>query len=115
VLDNLLANALDASPPGSRITVTVEPAGADRVRVRVADQGPGMTEAERRRAFDRFWRGATAGQGHSGLGLAIVKQLATRNDATVELVPAAPTGLDAVVTLRSRFVKNYPAANTSEG
>lgn len=101
MLDNLLANALDASPAGSTITVRSEPAPGDRTRLHVSDQGPGMTEAERSRAFDRFWRGASSNGGHSGLGLAIVQQLAGRNDATVNLVPVDPTGLDAVITVPS--------------
>ena len=43
--------------------------------------------------------GARHSGGHSGLGLAIVRHLALRNDASVELRPAHPTGIDAVVRL----------------
>lgn len=101
ILDNLLANSFDASPAGATITVSVETGGRGAARVHVADQGPGMTDGERLRAFDRFWTGASSNGGHSGLGLAIVRQLAGRNDATVELLPVTPTGLDAVITLPS--------------
>jgi signal transduction histidine kinase len=99
ILDNLLANALDASRPGSRITVTREPTVARQARVHVVDEGPGMTEQQRAHAFDRFWTGASSDRGHSGLGLAIVRQLAIRNDLTVELQPAEPAGLDVVLSL----------------
>lgn len=99
ILDNLLANSFDASPAGTTITVSVEAAPRGQARIHVSDQGPGMTEDERRRAFDRFWTGASSNDGHSGLGLAIVRQLASRNDASVELVPVKPTGLDALVTV----------------
>jgi signal transduction histidine kinase len=99
ILDNLLANALDASPAGTTITVNMESVASGGARIRVVDQGPGMTAEERQRAFDRFWRGASSSGGHSGLGLAIVRQLAVRNDATVELLPVEPTGLDALITL----------------
>ena len=61
VLDNLLANALDVSPPGTAITVSavVEDGW---VELDVADEGPGMSADERDRAFDRFWR-ATGREG----------------------------------------------------
>ena len=101
MLDNLLANALDASPAGTTIRVAIEPAGTNQVGIHVADEGAGMTEADRRQAFDRFWRGAPSNGGNSGLGLAIVKQLATRNDGEVDLRSGDPTGLDAVITVRT--------------
>lgn len=99
ILDNLLANALEATPEDSTIAVQLDSPRDNRVRIHVIDQGPGMSDAERARAFDRFWSGSRAGSGRSGLGLAIVAQLAARNDASVELLDARPRGLDAVVTL----------------
>lgn len=99
ILDNLLANALDASPDGSRITVTVENDRSRVVRVHVTDQGPGMSDEDRNRAFDRFWQGSDSNGGHSGLGLAIVRQLATRNHGSIELHKAYPTGLDVVLAV----------------
>jgi signal transduction histidine kinase len=100
ILDNLLANAVDASPERGRITVQLKPSGNAHFELHVTDQGPGMSADDRRRAFDRFWRGASNNGGHSGLGLAIVRQLAARNHADAELRQAAPSGLDAVITLR---------------
>jgi signal transduction histidine kinase len=97
VLDNLLSNALEVSPPGARIEVWTRRNGA-RVELHVTDEGPGMTETERARAFDRFWR-AGRGEG-SGLGLAIVARLVAADDGEVELRAAEPHGLDAVVLLR---------------
>ena len=99
ILDNLLANALDASPEGSRIQVELISAEPGWMEVHVSDEGPGMSDDDRRRAFDRFWQGAGTTGGHSGLGLAIVRQLALRNDASVELRPAQPTGLVAVIRM----------------
>ena len=99
ILDNLLANALDATPDDSLIQVVLDTGLDGHANIHVVDEGPGMTDEERTRAFDRFWRGSGAGTGRSGLGLAIVEQLAARNDATVELRPAVPHGLDAVVTV----------------
>src|SRR5258708_9614786 len=71
ILDNLIANALDAAREGNRITVSATTT-QQRVRVVVADDGPGMSEAEMDRAFRRF---ATSTAGGSGLGPAIVYPL----------------------------------------
>ena len=96
ILDNLLANALDATPEGRSITVEVGETDGG-VEVVVADEGPGMSPAEQARAFDRFWQGPGRKGGSSGLGLAIVRQLARRNGAEVDLEVAA--GLRAAVHL----------------
>lgn len=98
IIDNLLANAVEVSPPGGRIVVRLVTPKPDRFEVHVVDQGPGMSAGDRQRAFDRFWQGADRRSGHSGLGLAIVRQLAQRNSLTVELRESSPHGLDAVIS-----------------
>lgn len=102
IIDNLLANAVEVSPPDSRITVALCQDGHGPAEIHVVDEGPGLPEDDRKRAFDRFWQGPSRPTGHSGLGLAIVRQLATRNDLYVELQAAEPNGLDAVIVLPSR-------------
>jgi len=98
-LDNLLANAFEASPSSSSIMISARQEG-DWVAIHVIDQGPGMTPQERERAFDRFWRGTTARRGEgSGLGLAIVRSLVERDRGTVELRAATSGGIDAEVRL----------------
>ncbi|WP_406469479.1 HAMP domain-containing histidine kinase [Streptomyces hirsutus] len=103
VVDNLLSNALRVSPPGTTITLARTLAGGPRtsgVELHVIDQGPGMTEAERRRAFDRFWRAADSYHEGTGLGLPIVQQLIRAGGGDVVLDAAPGGGLDAVVRLR---------------
>jgi signal transduction histidine kinase len=99
VLDNLVANALEVAPAGSRLALSVEPRG-DVVDVHVVDAGPGLGDEERTRAFDRFWRAGRDGGtlGGSGLGLAIVQKLVRIDGGTVELRQAPTGGIDAVVT-----------------
>jgi signal transduction histidine kinase len=97
VLDNLLANALEVSPPGSAILVSAERADG-WAEIHVVDEGPGMTPEQRARAFDRFWRADDRGEGF-GLGLAIVHRLVSSDGGTVELRDAPSGGLDAVVRL----------------
>jgi signal transduction histidine kinase len=66
-----------------------------------------MTDEERTRAFDRFWRSGS-GEGGSGLGLAIVERLVATDGGRVELLPAVPHGVDAVVRLRAARAR-HPA------
>jgi signal transduction histidine kinase len=98
VLDNLLANALEASPEGGTVTLSAR-RDSPWVELHLRDDGPGLTPEQRERAFDRFWR-AGSGAGGSGLGLAIVKRLVTADEGEVELREAASGGVDAVVRLR---------------
>jgi signal transduction histidine kinase len=98
VLDNLLANAIEASPVGGMVTVSAR-AQASWVELHLCDEGPGLTAEQRERAFDRFWR-AGSGPDGSGLGLAIVKRLVAADEGEVELAEAAGGGVDAVVRLR---------------
>jgi signal transduction histidine kinase len=97
VLDNLIDNAVEVTPPGRQVQLVVHN-GGPTVEVHVVDQGPGMTAEERRRAFDRFWRGSDTEAG-SGLGLAIVRQLVEACGGTVELRGGDGGGIDATVTL----------------
>lgn len=101
VLDNVLSNALEVSPDGGTITFRVE-SGGDEVVLSVLDEGPGMTDAEKSRAFDRFWRGqGLTGRSGSGLGLSVVKQLVTDDGGTVVLRDAPGGGLCVVISLRA--------------
>ncbi|MFI2206967.1 sensor histidine kinase [Streptomyces sp. NPDC020192] len=106
IIDNLLSNALRVSPPGTAITLATATAPREGSRtppmgeLHVIDQGPGMTEAERHRAFDRFWRAADADHDGTGLGLPMVRQLTHASGGEVTLEAAPGGGLDAVVRLR---------------
>ena len=106
VLDNVLSNALEVSPDGGTITVRAQPRG-DVVELTVSDEGPGMSDAEKSRAFDRFWRGqGLTGRSGSGLGLAVVKQLVTDDGGTVTLADAPGGGLCVVISLRAAAQKS---------
>jgi two-component system OmpR family sensor kinase/two-component system sensor histidine kinase QseC len=90
LLRNLVDNALRYSPPRSRVAVGVTREGQE-VRLTVDDSGRGLSEVERARAFDRFWRREPGTESGSGLGLAIVRSIAARHRATVVL-EASPLG-----------------------
>jgi two-component system, OmpR family, sensor kinase len=86
VIGNLMSNALTHTPDGTAIEVsvssgTLDPQAGDHtpaVILDVTDQGPGMTQEQARRVFERFYRAdqaRTRATGGSGLGLAIVRAL----------------------------------------
>ena len=101
VLDNVLSNALEVSPDGATIIVRSELRG-DEVELTVTDEGPGMSDPDKSRAFDRFWRGqGLTGRTGSGLGLAVVRQLVTDDGGTVTLRDAPGGGLLVAITLRA--------------
>jgi two-component system phosphate regulon sensor histidine kinase PhoR len=75
VIINLLDNAVKYGG-GNPVELEVE-TGAAEIAVRVRDHGPGISEADRKRLFERFYRGKTSrGTRGSGIGLAIVKRIA---------------------------------------
>jgi signal transduction histidine kinase len=117
ILDNLIANALDATGADDHVTVSAEvtsgdlaahgPADAPRgraqpgwesagraVQIVVADDGPGMDPADRARAFGRF---TTASPGGTGLGLAIVYRLVSANGGTAALEETPGGGLSVIL------------------
>ena len=96
ILDNLIANAIEATTSGDRITVSAGPT-ARGACVIVADTGPGMTQPEMDRAFLRF---ATTNPRGSGLGLAIVYRLAAAGGGDAALSQTPGGGLTVTVHLR---------------
>jgi two-component system phosphate regulon sensor histidine kinase PhoR len=77
VVQNLLDNAVQYTPPGGRIDVQVE-AGARDVTVTVADTGIGIPLADQERIFERFYRVDAARSrevGGTGLGLSIARHI----------------------------------------
>ncbi|MFG2881770.1 sensor histidine kinase [Streptomyces sp. NPDC048297] len=113
IIDNLLSNALRAAPPGTAITLATATAPGEGGRtpamaeLHVIDQGPGMSEAERHKAFDRFWRAPDTDHDGTGLGLPMVRQLARAADGEVTLEAAPGGGLDAVVRLQRADARTH--------
>lgn len=89
-VSNLLDNAVRYSEPGTRVRVSVAVDGTDPalVRVAVADEGIGISQINRQRVFERFFRvdkARSRATGGTGLGLSIVKHVAADHGGTVEL------------------------------
>lgn len=107
VVTNLVANALQHTPPGTPVEVAVgpTPAGAavgDGVRLEVRDHGPGIAEGDIDKVFQRFHRGDPSrgrSSGGSGLGLAIVMAIVTAHRGRVGVRQTKGGGATFVVEL----------------
>jgi signal transduction histidine kinase len=100
ILVNLLGNAVRHSPSGCNVVVIVERRG-EMVAATVADEGPGIAEADQQRIFERYERVGDAPDG-IGLGLAISRRLARSMGGDIELQSASGEG--------ARFTLVLPAA-----
>ena len=88
VVANLLANARTHTPAGTEIAVSIAE-GADGVRIAVSDTGPGLSEEDQKRIFERFYRADSSrvridGEG-SGLGLSIVDAVMKAHGGSVSV------------------------------
>ena len=93
VLANLLDNAVKYTERG-RVTVTLGE-GEGHVWCEVRDTGPGISEADRERIFERFYRvdkARSREKGGTGLGLAIVKHILALHDGAIAVESAPGQG-----------------------
>ena len=103
LLRNLVDNALRYSPDGATVRVTLGAAPGAGARLRVEDSGPGLSEADRARLGERFFRVLGTAQPGSGLGWSIVRRIAAAHGAAVQVAPSAALGGLAVTV-------DWPAA-----
>ncbi len=113
VVWNLLKNALQASPRGGRVEVRTGRDPKGRAFLEVADEGPGIEEAQRERLFDMFYSGRRHGV---GLGLALVRQIVDQHKGRIEIVDRDGPGTCFRVTLPTNedSVRPPPRAPTAE-
>ncbi|MEU1752928.1 HAMP domain-containing sensor histidine kinase [Micromonospora matsumotoense] len=112
VVGELLANALTHTPAGGRIDVSLR-AGGDYAELVVADTGDGFDQADSRRIFDRFHRGAGSGEHRFGLGLALLQEVVTSHRGTIEAEGRPLRG--AVFTVRLPAIRPPAPAERASG
>jgi two-component system, OmpR family, sensor kinase len=101
VLDNLLANARTHTPAGTAVSVELRRADG-RAELTVVDHGPGLTEEQSARVFERFYRADSSrarANGGAGLGLSIVAAVTEAHGGTAEARPTPGGGATFVITL----------------
>lgn len=98
-IGNLLDNAIKYTPAGGSIRLGAEAGPDGRILISVADSGPGIPEAERARAVQRFYRGDASRHAEGvGLGLSLVEAVARLHGGELRLDANNP-GLRAVLAL----------------
>jgi signal transduction histidine kinase len=104
VLLGLVANAVEASPPGAEVRLGVC-AGDDAVELAVVDGGPGVAPEVRERIFEPFF---TTRERGTGLGLAVARQIVQAHGGTIGVCDEPGGG--ARFTVRLRAARDVPAA-----
>lgn len=102
LFENLIYNALKATPRGGSITVSAEQEGG-RVRIAVEDTGCGIAPEELPHIFERFYVGEKNRESGTGLGLYIVRSIVTEMGGTIDVCSAAGEG--------TKFVMEFPPAD----
>jgi signal transduction histidine kinase len=94
IIDNIISNAIKYSPIGGKIFVELIK-NEKNIIIRVKDNGPGLTEKDKIKAFEKFQKLSarpTAGENSTGLGLYIVKQMVRLLNGTVSIFDNEPSG-----------------------
>jgi signal transduction histidine kinase len=105
ILDNLISNSLKYSPPNTTVHVHALPE-KDHIVINVRDEGPGISEADQKKLFQKFTRltaRPTGGESSTGLGLAIVKKLAEAMAGSIQCASTLGAG--------STFALRLPVSN----
>jgi len=105
VVANLLANARTHTPTGTKIEVSIAQS-EDGVRISVADNGPGLSEEDQKRIFERFYRADSSrvrvdGEG-SGLGLSIVDAVMQAHGGSVTVTSEIGKGATFILYFPQR-------------
>ena len=86
-IGNILDNAIDFAPEGSKISIKAAAVG-ERYEVRVEDDGPGIPEFAEDKIFDRFYSlpRPDTGKKSSGLGLTFVREIMALHSGAIRLL-----------------------------
>ncbi|WP_128660346.1 two-component system histidine kinase PnpS [Paenibacillus sp. 598K] len=111
IMINLLANGVNYTPEGGKVTVSVEPISHpgmsdtddyDAIRIRIADTGIGIPKKDLPRIFERFYRvdkARSRSSGGTGLGLSIVKHLVELHKGTITVDSSPGVGSTFTIDL----------------
>jgi two-component system sensor histidine kinase PilS (NtrC family) len=99
---NLIRNALQAMPQGGNLTIDWLREGKDRLSLRFADTGKGMTQNEQDRMFETFY---SRFEGGRGLGLAVVQKIVDDYEGKIRVSSEVDKGTEILITLPLKTAK----------
>lgn len=125
VIINLVNNAVSYTPADGRIVVSarrVVEHDRPRVRIAVADEGPGISEEDRKHIFDMFYNGSTGRRGGKsgdfkrgmGLGLSLCRSIVEVHGGTLDVRNVNPHGSEFSFTLAAVEAGDVVARSTEE-
>ena len=125
VIYNLVNNAVSYTPADGRIVVSarrVVEHDRPRVRIAVADEGPGISEEDRKHIFDMFYNGSTGRRGGKsgdfkrgmGLGLSLCRSIVEVHGGTLDVRNVNPHGSEFSFTLAAVEAGDVVARSTEE-
>ncbi len=103
IIQNILSNAIKFSPVNKNIFLTVRsPEDLTMIEVCIKDEGPGFTDADKKKMFQKFSRLSarpTGGEHSTGLGLSIVKKLVEMLGGAIRIESEAGKGAEFIIAL----------------
>ncbi len=108
VLQSLISNAIDASPPGERVVVGTRSVDS-WIEIEVADAGTGIPDSIRDKVFDPFFTTKPIGQG-TGLGLSISYGIVKDHEGTIDFESSPGQGTRFTVRLPMKGITQACAA-----
>ena len=113
VLSNLVGNATKYSDQGTVVSV-VSIINADHIEISVVDQGRGLNDVDKERAFEMFYRGSsrsTRQESGTGIGLAVSKFIVEAHKGSIAIEDADPAGIRVIINLPLALptVENNPS------
>jgi len=93
---NIIKNSIRAMPDGGTMTVDFNQEKKDKIQIRIADTGKGMTEEEKERIFEPFYSGFEGGQ---GIGMAVVHRIIDDYKGEIKIDSEPNKGTEVIITL----------------
>jgi signal transduction histidine kinase len=93
---NIIKNSLRAMPDGGTLTIDFNQEKKDKIQLRIADSGKGMTEEQKERIFEPFYSGFEGGQ---GIGMAVVHRIVDDYKGEIKIDSEPDKGTEIIITL----------------